>query len=193
MKAFKFYICRIDLINTDANETHHLKNDHFLIDAADSRSVEISLKAGARKYNRIAFIIGVDSARNVSGAQTGALDPTKGMFWTWNSGYIMAKMEGSSPLSTAPNNLVEYHIGGFKEPLNVVKRVELSFPSNQIKEFLPGTTGTIEITANLNAWFHFPNDLRIASNPVCTTPGVLAKQIAENYAHMFTVTDILLK
>jgi hypothetical protein len=50
----------------------------------------------------IRFLLGVDSARNVSGIQTGALDPARGMFWTWNSGYVMAKIEGSSPSAHVP-------------------------------------------------------------------------------------------
>ncbi|WP_316930094.1 MbnP family protein, partial [Hymenobacter sp. IS2118] len=34
-------------------------------------------------YQSVSFTVGVDSARNVAGAQTGALDPNNGMFWTW--------------------------------------------------------------------------------------------------------------
>ena len=51
----------------------------------------------AGNYNSLSFLLGVDSMHNVSGAQTGALDPANDMFWTWNSGYVMAKMEGASP------------------------------------------------------------------------------------------------
>jgi hypothetical protein len=59
------------------------------------------------------FMIGVDSARNNSGAQTGALDPTNGMFWSWSTGYIMAKFEGTSAQSPAAANALKFHIGGF--------------------------------------------------------------------------------
>ena len=48
-------------------------------------------------YTELQFLLGVDSLHNVSGAQTDDLDPAKDMFWTWNSGYVMAKMEGNSP------------------------------------------------------------------------------------------------
>lgn len=189
--AFKFYIYNINLINTDSNIVSNIsKADYFLIDASNPASTTISVKPMSHRYNYISFAVGVDSARNVSGAQTGALDPTMGMFWTWNSGYIMAKLEGTSPLSNQPNNKFEYHIGGFKSGENVVENILLPFPSSQGTAFLPGTQGTITLNANISAWFHNPNDIRIKINPVCMTPGDLAKKIAENYSNMFTIAGI---
>jgi hypothetical protein len=35
------------------------------------------------KYDQIQFQLGIDSLTNVSGAMGGDLDPTKGMYWTW--------------------------------------------------------------------------------------------------------------
>jgi hypothetical protein len=72
--------------------------------------------------------LGVDSIRNVSGIQTGALDPLKGMFWTWNSGYVMAKLEGSSESSNSAGNRFTYHIGGFRPGMNVLKTIDLIIP-----------------------------------------------------------------
>ena len=40
--------------------------------------------------------LGVDSLRNVTGVQTGALDPAMDMYWTWNTGYVMAKLEAAA-------------------------------------------------------------------------------------------------
>lgn len=188
--AFKYYVYDIRLLNTDLNMISQVgKDEHYLVDASAASGSMISAKPVAHTYNRISFKVGVDSSRNFSGAQTGSLDPAKGMFWTWNSGYIMAKLEGSSPLSVQPNNRIEYHIGGFKDPDNVVKNITLDFPSSRPVRFLPGSTSTINITANVNAWFN-PNEIRISTNAVCMTPGELAKKIAANYAGMFAVTDI---
>jgi hypothetical protein len=142
-------------------------------------------------YNSIAFTIGVDSIRNVSGAQTGALDPAKGMFWTWNSGYIMAKLEGNSIVSNEPNQVFEYHIGGFSGSENVVEKVKLRFPLNDAISFHKGGRTQMLINANANAWFSGPNPLSIAVTPVCATPGSLAKSIAANYANMFQVINII--
>ncbi|HYC28004.1 MAG TPA: MbnP family protein, partial [Chitinophagaceae bacterium] len=120
-----------------------------------------------------------------------ALDPAKAMFWTWNSGYIMAKLEGNSPLSSQPNNKFEYHIGGFSGADNVLKQVTLSFPLGQAVTLQPNRSSEMTITANANTWFVGPNPLQISTNAVCTTPGPLAKQISDNYAGMFTVTGIV--
>lgn len=79
------------------------------------------------QYDSITFLIGVDSLHNVSGAQTGALDPVNDMFWTWNSGYVMAKLEGNSSSSPQMNQKFEYHIGGYSGKHNVVKKLSFRF------------------------------------------------------------------
>ena len=191
VKTFKFYISQVDLINADSGIVYKTdRNNYYLINEADTGSAFIPLTPASHRYNQLAFVVGVDSVRNVSGAQTGALDPANGMFWTWNSGYIMAKLEGSSPLSNQPDNRIEYHIGGFKAPHNVVNRIVLPLPAVQATAFGAGATSTLIVTANVNAWFHHPHELRIASTPVWMTPGEPSRKIAENYSHMFTVTQV---
>ena len=191
VKTFKFYISQIDLINADSGITYKVdRNNYYLVNEADTATAAIRFTAASHHYNQLAFVIGVDSVRNVSGAQTGALDPANGMFWTWNSGYIMAKLEGSSPLSTQPDNRIEYHIGGFREPYNVLRRIVLPLPAGQVYSFPAGAASTINITANVNAWFHNPHDVHIAQTPVWMTPGDTSVRIAENYSKMFMVTNV---
>jgi hypothetical protein len=193
VSVFKFYIAQLKLINTDSGTAYNMnKDEYFLVNFGDSASITLNLKAVPSTYNRIGFLLGVDSIRNVSGAQTGALDPTKGMFWTWNSGYIMAKLEGYSPLAlTHPNNQFEYHIGGFAGSDNVLKQLTLPFPLGQAVTLQEGKSSEIIITANTNAWFAGPNAIHLSTNSVCTTPGPLAKKIADNYAGMFNVSSIV--
>ena len=135
--------------------------------------------------------MGVDSASNCSGAQAGALDPMNDMFWTWNSGYIMAKLEATSPSSNQVNSKVEYHIGGFSGVNNVLKRITLSLPATKFLVITKGKTSEIIVEADLYKWWQTPNDLKITDNPVCTTPGALAKKIADNYSKMFTIKDVI--
>jgi len=192
VSAFKFYVHAIQMINTDSGKVFELPKDkYYLVDFADSASSIVKIGVQPFKYNRIAFTIGVDSARNVSGAQTDALDPGKGMFWTWNSGYIMAKLEGNSPLASTPNNAFEYHIGGFRTGENVVQKVTLLFPFTTEIDLKPAKTTEMVISADVNSWFNNPHDIMISSTPTCMTPGTLAMQIAENYRKMFTVVDIV--
>ena len=190
VKAFKFYIHGIEMINTDSGKVFQLSADkYFLVDFSDSASCEIKISILPYIYNRISFTIGVDSARNVSGAQTDALDPAKGMFWTWSTGYIMAKLEGNSPV--AAGGAFEYHIGGFADSTNVIKKVTLLFPFAQNIDLKPEKTTEMTITADAYDWFNNPHDIRLNTTPVVTTPGRLAKEVAENYSKMFTVTEVI--
>jgi hypothetical protein len=188
--AFKFYVHNIQMINTDSGKVFKLADDkYYLVDFSDSASTEIKISIAPYVYNRISFTIGVDSALNVSGAQTGALDPALGMFWTWNTGYIMAKLEGTSPKSSQAGKF-EYHIGGFSGADNVIKTVNLLFPFAQNLDLKAGKTSQMFVTCDANDWFFNPWDIKIADNPVISTPGELAKEVAENYSKMFTVDSV---
>jgi hypothetical protein len=80
-------------------------------------------------YNSINFGIGIDSATNSKGVFGGALDPTKGMYWTWQSGYINFKLEGISDKCATRKNRFQYHLGGYQEPLNLYQEISLEIPS----------------------------------------------------------------
>ena len=185
---FKYYISKIRLENTAAGSHSAEDDNYFLVDEGQADSKKISFNAETGNYNAVSFLLGVDSIRNVSGAQTGALDPANDMFWTWNSGYIMAKLEGQSSFSTLINNEIEYHIGGFKGTDNVVKRIVLPF--SQSIEIKNDKAASILISADINKWFKHIHDLPIAMNPACVMPGNLATQYAANYAGMFQITQI---
>jgi hypothetical protein len=188
--AFKFYIHNIVLSNSDSGKVFRPATDvYYLVDFADSVSTEIKIAIAPYVYNRISFTLGVDSAQNVSGAQTGALDPALGMFWTWTTGYIMAKLEGTSPKSPQAGKF-EFHIGGFDSTNSVIKKPLLLFPYAQNLDLKAGSTSQMFITADASKWFYNPWDIKIADNPVITTPGELAKQVAENYSNMFTVDSV---
>lgn len=185
---FKYYISKIRLENSSSGTQSSADENYFLIDEGQSSSKKISFNTETGTYNAVSFLLGVDSIRNVSGAQTGALDPANDMFWTWNSGYIMAKLEGQSSFSTLVNNEIEYHIGGFKGADNVVKRITLPF--SQSLEIRNGNAVAIHILADINKWFRNIHDLPIANNPACVMPGNLATQYAANYLGMFQITQI---
>ncbi|WP_020569550.1 MbnP family protein [Neolewinella persica] len=120
---------------------------YYLIDAADASSRIFDLKdVPAGQYNKISFLLGVDSTGVLEGAAGGSLDPaTSGMFWNWNSGYVALKVEGQSPASpggASGNSIVSdneagivFHLGGWKNIANTPfvynnQRVELDFDTN---------------------------------------------------------------
>ena len=185
--------CRYYITNIKLNYSKGAvkeSNSYHLIDETIPQSQSFIIKAIPGNYNSITFMLGVDSLHNVSGAQSGALDPLNDMFWTWNSGYVMAKLEGISPFSKLQNNIFEYHIGGFKGLNKVVKNITLNFPLN--KKLLVQKAGIHEILiqADINEWWKGGLDLKIAVNPSITSPGYIAKMISENYTKMFVVKKV---
>lgn len=126
ISRFKYYIGKVTLRSVEGRAA--IQDGYFLIDAGEPESCRIVLKdIPDGQYSSLSFIVGVDSADNCSGAQSGALDPVNGMFWAWNTGYIFLKLEGRTPSSTAPGHLFEYHIGGYLPPWNNIMQVLLPF------------------------------------------------------------------
>lgn len=189
ISKLKYYISNVSIAGT--NHSYAEKESYHLIDQADPVSQSFNFNAATRSYNTIHFLIGVDSARNTSGAQTGALDPINDMFWTWNSGYIMFKLEGNSSASSQVNHKIEYHIGGFKGENKVLKWISLSLPDERILDIREGKTSELIIEADVDKLWQGVVDVHIAHIPVCTTPGITAKEIAGNYSNMFKVTHVV--
>ena len=187
---FRYYISNVKLTG-DGGIVAVEPNSYHLVDEANPGSLRFNFDVAVNSFSKMEFVLGVDSTRNVSGAQTGALDPLNDMFWTWNSGYVMAKLEGNSPQSTVAGNKIEYHIGGFSGENNVLKHIQLTFPDGKQVNVKAGQTSKIMVEADVNTWWQAPNNIRIAELPICTTPGVPSKKIAENYGKMFTITDVI--
>lgn len=186
---FKYYISNIFLLKGKA--VFFEPESYHLVDESKPEALQFSFALDEGNYSSLNFTLGVDSLHNVSGAQTGALDPLNDMFWTWNSGYVMAKLEGKSPQSKQVNNKLEFHIGGFMGESNVLKSVTLNFPAGKMLEIKEGKTTEIIIEADINEWWQQPNDIKITEQAVCSTPGALAKKIADNYGKMFTIKDVI--
>ena len=190
IRKFKYYVSNLIFENTTTGKSEAIPDSYFLVDEAQPASKKLSFTIPSGYYNAVTFTLGVDSLKNVSGAQTGALDPLNDMFWTWNTGYVMAKMEGASPASKLPRHMIEYHIGGYKKPYATLQSVRLYFKQGKEIEVSENGTTTLYIQADINAWFHGTHDLKISENPACSTVGQLAQFYAENYRNMFCVTSI---
>lgn len=174
---FKYYISHISIAEAGRNEKE-LSQKTFLIDEAVPGSKKLSFTTDITSLQTLSFIIGVDSALNVIGVQTGSLDPLNGMFWTWNSGYIFAKLEGKSDSSKAPAHSMQYDVGGFRTNKNAIRKVQLT---------LPAASTNYVIDVDLLKWFSGKHTIKVSQSPLCHQPGALAMQLADNYANMFTI------
>ena len=184
INRFKYYISNIHLVDING-KSMSVSKDYYLIDEADNASKTIVLKTALTQIKAIEFLLGVDSIRNVSGVQTGALDPMNGMFWTWNSGYVMAKLEGVSSFAKVPGNLFSQHVGGFKNGENAARKILLTVDRQPLT-----ADRTFVIEADIAKWFQSVNNVKIAEHPICHSPGNLAMQLANNYATMFKIVSV---
>ncbi len=188
VSTFNYYISNVILTATD-NTIYSETDSYHLVKADEAGSLHIILEdVPLKSYSSITFMIGVDSLKNVSGAQSGALDPSNGHFWSWNSGYIMAKLEGNSPQSTATGNKILFHVGGFMGANNAIKTVNL--PLSTSANVSESISPEVFIKADLAEWFA-PNAIKFATTNTIHMPGVPAKMIADNYANMFSVTKVV--
>jgi hypothetical protein len=120
----KFYISNLQIIakNKVVFQDSLLAR---LVDIENKNSLSINVKNGL-KFDKIVFNLGIDSLINVSGAYGGDLDPTNGMYWTWQSGYINFKLEGTDPLCKSRHQKFQYHLGGYAAPYNSLQQISLN-------------------------------------------------------------------
>jgi hypothetical protein len=187
---FKYYISNVSLIKTD-NTVVSIPDTYFLVSQDDesSRMIEMdNMPEG--DFKAIRFVIGVDSARNVSGAQTGALDPVNGMFWSWNTGYIFYKLEGTSPAIGGTGGTFRYHIGGFQGTYNNIKTVEVDFDGD-ILSLEKGGHPELHLILDVLETFMNPTTIDLATfSTTVMSPNADAQTVANNYADMFRYDHI---
>lgn len=189
--TFKYFLSNFSVRAADGTVTE-LPDTYFLVDHRASQSCTFELpavKTGA--YNQVSFLIGIDSTRNVSGAQTGALDPAgaaAGMFWSWSSGYIMAKVEGTSPQATTGSGNIAFHMGGFTGLFKVMRKVTLDLPTNANVQ--SSKTPEVHLKGDLGKWFSGRTTISFAQVSTIMSAGEPASQVADNYSKMFTVEHV---
>lgn len=174
--TFKYYISNFRLKKSDGTWWSHPES-YFLVNLTDPSSAVFNL-AGVPvgQYTEMQYTFGVDSTRNVSGAQTGALAIANNMFWSWNSGYIMLKAEGVSANSSTGS--FAFHLGGFSGANKVVATTNVEFP-NELLNIAKNHTSEVHYTVN-------PDKLWKTTGSVSGTntihmPGAGAKTMASDF------------
>lgn len=189
----RYYLSNFRLHRVDGQWSAAAHSDadargYFLVDESEAASKLFDIAGFSKgEYDGIEFVIGVDAARNSAGVQSGALDPARGMFWTWNTGYIFFKLEGHSPESSARSQIVEYHVGGSREP-TPARTVYLPLGAKPVK-LDPKLVATVHLQVELATLFEGEPGLRIADKPTIMDPAA-GTTVADRYAAMFRVDHI---
>ncbi|MES2556990.1 MAG: MbnP family protein [Bacteroidota bacterium] len=174
IETLRFYISNISFLE-EGKTVFTETGSYHLIDAEDSVSYRIAFHSTKKlTYDEIQFNVGIDSTTNVAGVMGGDLDPTKGMYWSWQSGYINFKLEGWNPKSTARKHEFQYHLGGYMAPYSALGLVQIPFDKNQ---------SDLEITVQLAS---FLEQLNIAELPAIMSPGERAVELSQVLPTIFS-------
>lgn len=210
INSLKYFVSNFKLIKADGSSYTIPKDEcYFLINHDVDSTTNIELEnVPAGDYTQLQFIVGVDSAKSRAdiSQRTGALDPTgeaNGMYWTWNSGYIFLKVEGTSPkapvMTMTGSRDFMYHIGfyGYKgdvtgdtvPALNNLKAITLSNSAYKIS-----VRDKKEIEAHLKVdvakvFSSAAYKINVATEPMLMFDAQTLK-VSNNYKDMFTLDHV---
>ena len=172
--AFKCYVSNIKIQYSD-NSSFTQKNSFHLLDFDNPNSFQIPItKKSYKLISKIIFNIGIDSLTNTSGAMTGDLDPIKGMYWAWQSGYINMKIEGRSSSCKTRKNEFQFHLGGYLQPYYAIRKVQINVNGN--------LNSNINIGIDLKEFF---SNIKLAQTNSIMIPGKAAMELANDSIKIF--------
>ena len=195
ISKLNYYISNITLATAEGNIfIVPQDSSYFLVmeDNDESQRVQIrNIPSG--NYNKISFTIGVDSLRSTMDVSKryGVLDPAQGhdgMYWTWNSGYIFFKMEGTSPASPVEqDNKFYYHIGGYggyEAPgINNIRTTTLDMGS-AVAQVRPEKNPQVHLHVDVLEFFSNPTTISIADHSLVMF-AEYSTTVSANYVNMF--------
>ena len=176
-ETFKCYISAVQIHYSD-NSIFMEKDSYHLLDLENPNSLHIPItKATNKTISKVIFNIGIDSLTSTSGALAGDLDPTKGMYWAWQSGYINMKMEGKSsscnPEASGRKNEFQFHLGGYMNPNYAIRKIELGTKNSNL-----------DITIDVAEFF---SQIKLSETNSIMIPGKKAMELADNSIKMFKI------
>ena len=174
LETFRCYISGIEILYND-HTVFKESNSYHLLDMANPESFYIPLtKKSDKSIATVFFNIGIDSLTNTSGAMGGDLDPAKGMYWAWQSGYINMKIEGKSPSCSIRKNEFQFHLGGYLQPYYAMRRIKFSMDKK----------ADSDITIGIDLYPFFSNIDLSETNSVIV-PGKTAMKLSDYATKMF--------
>ena len=172
LETLRFYVSKVCFLK---NEQHvwEEKNSFHLMDWDEEMSFKVDV---AKDFDALSFCIGIDSVTNVSGAMGGDLDPTIGMYWTWQSGYINFKIEGTSPVCKTRNHAFQWHVGGYQFLNAAIQEIKLACRNKK----------EIVIAVDLKKMFE---QASVVTHPEVMSPSKEAVQLSSVFKTCFSIKE----
>ncbi len=174
ISVLRFYVSSVQLFFQDGTK-HTEPRSYHLMDLEEAESFIVHLKAPNNPIAKVLFHLGIDSITSTSGALDGVLDPVKGMYWAWQSGYINFKLEGKSQKCNTSKKEFVFHIGGYSSPFYALRKIEIPVHYQE--------NGLVKIEMNLNTLL---SSLDLSKTNSVMIPGREAMQVADLFQNMFS-------
>ncbi|RYD76176.1 MAG: hypothetical protein EOP53_15190 [Sphingobacteriales bacterium] len=191
----KYYISNIKLTNSKGEVFVVPQNEsYFLIDEAVPSSHKPVVNIPEGEYTKLDFVLGIDSLRNTMDVsqRTGALDVSGAaadMYWTWNSGYIFFKLEGTSPIITSMGGVFQYHVGGFggysTPTISNLKNFSIDLTARGIPKVMNGRTPNVHLFVDVMKAISGSTNYDFSTTTMIHSPAA-AVPIRNNYSNMFS-------
>jgi hypothetical protein len=180
VEDLRYYFSNFSLQKQNG-EWVNLKNYHLIDFKSISTHKFIITNLPAGHYKAIKYLLGIDSISNTSGLQEGALDPSWGMFWTWNSGYIFYRIMGRNPRTS---RTFSFDLGG-NENLPIL---ENSLASFKLKTSNP----KLYLKMDVNEMFELPFNYSFETDgyAIHTNTDAGARKLSVNMCDMVSLNRI---
>lgn len=129
--TLKMYLSDFRFIEKNSGNTINIDTLIFY-DLADSSTHTFFNDLNLKNFESLAFTLGLDSTKNVSGELENAYDPLLGMYWAWNTGYVNLKLVGKSNLILTKTHDFEFHLGGYRYPLATAQNIKVDLNDQYI-------------------------------------------------------------
>lgn len=191
----KYYVSNFTLTNVDGSVYKIPQSEsYFLIDesVAASRAPVIQVPEG--EYKTLSFVIGIDSLRNTADVsqRTGVLDvggAATDMYWSWNSGYIFFKLDGTSPVITAMGGVFQLHVGGFggysTATANNLRAVSIDLTSRGTSKVKASNASNIHLLVDVSKALKGNTTVDFTTTSMVHSAAA-GTAIANNYTSMFS-------
>ena len=191
----KYYVSNFKLTNVDGSVyTVPQTECYFLIDESNAASHMPELSIPEGEYKSLSFVIGVDSLRNTMDVsqRTGSLDVSAAaadMYWSWNSGYIFFKIDGTSPAITAMGGVFQYHVGGFggysSSTVNNLRTITLDLTGRGTPKVKSGKETNIHLMVDILKALNGTTNMNFSTVAMAHSPNA-GVPVANNYVNMIS-------
>jgi len=174
IQSLKFYVSNIRFTKQNKEIFKDPEIAH-LLDASNPKSLNLMFNLPTNlDFDILQFDLGIDSLTNVSGALGNDLDPTNGMYWSWQSGYINFKLDGISKVCPTRNHEFSFHLGGYIQPYFALQKCSFKISNSR----------TIKLSLNLKSVLE---NLDLSKQNHIMSPNAAAVELSKIIANNFSV------